>query len=370
MKQLPKNRVIVASAGSRKTTHLVEEALLRTTKRILVTTFTNENLDQLRTYFISRHGCVPRNVTLITWYAFLLQECARPYQRTLTAGPRIKSIFFDALPKAVTRVKKVKADQYYLTRTRDLYRDRAAEFVCAVDDESGGHVIGRLERIFDCAFIDEVQDLASYDLDLLDKLFASKIEVVCVGDPRQATFSTNRGLKNKKYAGGAGFMKWLKEPVRAKHLVIEERTQSFRCNQQICDFADQLYPDLPKTESVEVVATLHDGIFFVPEGEVREYVKAYEPVVLRYDKRAKTLGLRAHNFGASKGRTYDRVLIFPTTPMNKYLATKNLAGAGDVSKFYVAVTRARYSVAFVTSVPSSAPAPKPPSDDPADHDCL
>jgi len=232
-----------------------------------------------------------------------------------------------------------------------LYRDRAAEFVCGVDDLSDGLVVGRLERIFDCVFIDEVQDLASYDLDLLDKLFDSKMEVICVGDPRQATFSTNRGLKNSKYAGGAGFMKWLKEPGRAKRLTMEERTQSFRCNQSICDFADALYPDLPKTESVDVAATPHDGIFFVSEEEVPEYVTTYAPVVLRYDKRAKTLGLRALNFGASKGRTYDRILIFPTKPMKAYLATNDLSSAGDIAKFYVAVTRARFSVAFVAVAP-------------------
>jgi hypothetical protein len=53
------------------------------------------------------------------------------------------------------------------------------------------------------------------------------------------------------------------------------------------------------------------------------------------------------NIGNSKGRTFDRVMIFPTLPMKKYLETKNLDVAGDIAKLYVAVTRARYSVAFV-----------------------
>jgi hypothetical protein len=45
--------------------------------------------------------------------------------------------------------------------------------------------------------------------------------------------------------------------------------------------------------------------------------------------------------------TFDRVLIFPTGPMKAYLKTKDLAKAGDLAKFYVGVTRARYSVTFV-----------------------
>jgi len=55
----------------------------------------------------------------------------------------------------------------------------------------------------------------------------------------------------------------------------------------------------------------------------------------------------AINIGVSKGRTYDRVLIFPTKPMKIYLKTKDIKKAGDISKLYVAITRARFSVAFV-----------------------
>lgn len=43
----------------------------------------------------------------------------------------------------------------------------------------------------------------------------------------------------------------------------------------------------------------------------------------------------------------DRVLIFSTKPVRTYLDTKDISKAGDLEKFNVAVTRARYSVAFV-----------------------
>ncbi|TDD29176.1 hypothetical protein E1287_31465 [Actinomadura sp. KC06] len=53
------------------------------------------------------------------------------------------------------------------------------------------------------------------------------------------------------------------------------------------------------------------------------------------------------NMGQSKGQTFDRVLIFPTSKLKTYLHTCNPADAGDRAKFYVAVTRARHSVSFV-----------------------
>ena len=49
----------------------------------------------------------------------------------------------------------------------------------------------------------------------------------------------------------------------------------------------------------------------------------YNPTILRWDKRADTLGLPAMNIGVSKGSTFDRVLIFPTKPITQYLMTRD-----------------------------------------------
>ena len=57
----------------------------------------------------------------------------------------------------------------------------------------------------------------------------------------------------------------------------------------------------------------------------------------------------------SKGLGFDRVIIYPTAPIIKYLKDGKLTkisngktvNAFDIPKFYVALTRARYSVAIV-----------------------
>ena len=79
------------------------------------------------------------------------------------------------------------------------------------------------------------------------------------------------------------------------------------------------------------------------------YIKEYNPIILRDTKRTETLGYPAINFGSSKGLTFDRVLIFPNGPIQKFLKDgkeENLAPITK-AKFYVGITRARYSVAFV-----------------------
>ena len=55
------------------------------------------------------------------------------------------------------------------------------------------------------------------------------------------------------------------------------------------------------------------------------------------------------NIGVSKGSTFDRVLIFPTKPMLQYIKSGNPDVLAAREHLYVAVTRARHSVAFVVS---------------------
>ena len=128
---------------------------------------------------------------------------------------------------------------------------------------------------------------------------------------------------------------------------IEQRTESWRCNQEICDWADALYPDLPPTQSRNRKRTGHDGVIFLLPYEVAAYVETYQPTVLRWDKIVNTNGLPARNMRGAKGCTFDRVLIFPTRTIREYLRHRDPTDLKSLAALYVAVTRARYSVAFV-----------------------
>lgn len=93
--------------------------------------------------------------------------------------------------------------------------------------------------------------------------------------------------------------------------------------------------------------TEHDGVFFISPADVPDYVAQHNPVVLRPNKDQDTLGLGATNIGVSKGSTYDRVLIFPTASIKRYLTQRDATELKEPEKLYVAVTRARFSAAFV-----------------------
>ena len=171
-----------------------------------------------------------------------------------------------------------------------------------------------------------------------------------VGDPRQVTYHTHDEAKYSQYADGniEGFI----EKECAGYLVeIDDTTlnKTYRNNKDICCFANSIYPNFKPCEYEGQELTNHDGVFFVSSADVDGYLEKYNPVQLR-DSRKKVVNQNypVMTFGESKGLTFDRVLIYQTTPMVQWLfdRRKELKNQSR-SKFYVAVTRAKYSVAIV-----------------------
>ncbi len=345
-KQSSDNRIILASAGSRKTTYLVDEAFALSAKRILITTFTNQNADQLRKYFYQKYGCIPPTVTILPWFTFLLSHCVRPYQHFKYDKHRIDKLILSEGISA--RYKAESDDKHYLLDKRTIYSDKLSKFSIKCNELSSGLVIDRLESLFDLLFVDEVQDFSGEDLDLLQVFLASKIRLTCVGDPRQSTFSTNNSRKNSRFKGfeiEKKFRGWERKGL----CTISSRTDCYRSVQSICDFGDRLYPSMANTVSKNMETVDHLGIFCISKKEAIAYHQTFSPQSLCWNILSNTLGLDAINFGLSKGSTFDRVLIFPTKEIENYLQTGNPENLkdGTKAKLYVAITRAKFSVTFV-----------------------
>ncbi|MCH8823245.1 MAG: UvrD-helicase domain-containing protein [Planctomycetes bacterium] len=208
-------------------------------------------------------------------------------------------------------------------------------------------MLNRLAGIYDEIYVDEFQDMAGWDFDFIRILLQSRIRVLLVGDPRQYTYRTNDAKKNSQYCG-IGILKLASEWASENLCQLENHARSYRCNQKICDYADTLWPDLEPTLSLNYNTTSHDGIFVVASTELHEYIKTFSPAILRYDRRTPAYGFSASNFGVVKGITFGRVLILSHGKIKNYLKSGNVEDvAKSIEKFYVAVTRARFSVAFL-----------------------
>lgn len=338
-----KNKVILSVAGSGKTTNIVRKALENPFERSIILTYTIDNYKSIKEKLIKMAKVIPSNIEVSTYYSFLLANGIRPYQNSVYAGPRIKNIYFENIPITKRKIPERNTNYYYFHSAGLIYRDKMAQFVCKCNKATEGGVIQRLEEIYNHIYIDEVQDMAGYDLDFLYLLMRSKIKVTCVGDHRQATYSTNNSLKNKQYKGNKIiklFHKWHKEKLCS----IEHNLICYRCVQDICDFSNLLFPEDELMVSRNRKSTSHDGVFFINTKDIEKYIQMYYPQILRYNKSSKIEGI---NFGKSKGLEFERVLIKPTKKIETYFKTGNIKEIGDIDKFYVAVTRARQSVTFI-----------------------
>jgi DNA helicase II / ATP-dependent DNA helicase PcrA len=340
------NKLIIAAAGSGKTTFLVDEAIKIKDGNVLITTFTDANEGEIRKRFAEKNKSIPHNVTVQTWYSFLLQHGVKPYQGYFFTSD-IKGINLVS-GQSTQGVKKSDVAHYYFDKQPAIYNDKISQFSLECNTVSNGKVLERLSRIYQHIFIDEVQDLAGYDLNLLKELFNSNVNMLLVGDPRQGTYSTSNSNKNKQYRKGAIVHFFEDSTIN----IAKDETSlatNYRSIAPICDLSNRLFPQYPQTTSGNTRATPHDGIFLVKSCDVDSYLAYYTPTQLR-DSKKKTIGndYPIMNFGMSKGLAFDRVLIYPTDPITKWLKNSNSGlAATSRSKLYVAITRALYSVAFV-----------------------
>ena len=339
-------KLITAAAGSGKTTFLIQEAIKITDRNVLITTFTEANEQEIKKKFIEQNKFIPNNVTISTWFSFLLQHGVKPYQGCLTECNIKGMILYNG--QSSKYIAQNNIEKYYFDPHSRIYSDKISKFAIECNKKSKGLVLKRLSIIYSAIFIDELQDLSGYDLEFVKLILNSNyFHILLVGDPRQAVYSTNYSIKNSKYRKSKVINFFDDHSIEIEK-DSSSLSRNYRSIQAICNFSDKLFPSYQKTTSGNHKERGHDGIFLVRQTDVDQYLNEYQPYQLR-DSSRKTItnNYPVMNFGLSKGLTFDRVLIYPTTPIIKWIKNNIDLKPVSKSKLYVAITRARYSVAFV-----------------------
>jgi len=351
------NKLIIAAAGSGKTTFLVDEALKQKEGKVLITTYTQANEAEIRKRIIEKNKCIPKNITVQTWFSFLLKHGVRPFQGILFEK-KIKGLILvnsQSGLKGYTKSKRPiyfgeekEFEKHYFSNALKIYSDKLSKFVFRCNEKSNGNVIDRISRIYSHIFIDEVQDLAGYDLELLKLFFNCSSTTLLVGDPRQGTYSTNSAPKNKQFKK-ANIINFFSDQIENLTKDDTSLMTNYRCNKPICDLSNKLFPNFPPTTSGNNATTEHSGVFFIKPQDVESYLQKFKPVQLRDNKSTNVNeNYKVMNFGEAKGLSFDRVLIYPTLPFIKWLKDNKFELAETSrSKLYVAITRARHSVAII-----------------------
>ncbi|MBS3950092.1 MAG: UvrD-helicase domain-containing protein [Peptococcaceae bacterium] len=145
------NRLIIAAAGSGKTTYIVKEASKIKDKKVLITTFTEANEAEIRNKFYDQNGCIPSNIDVQTWFSFLLEHGVRPFQGTFTDRP-IAGILLVNQKSGVKVDSKSRPiywgerdfDRHYFSNDYRLFTDKIAKLAVRCNEQTDGLVITRL----------------------------------------------------------------------------------------------------------------------------------------------------------------------------------------------------------------------------------
>ena len=195
-----RNIVKISAAGSGKTYDVCKEALevAKNGSRVLITTYTNIGAETVKKEIRKlNEGVLNPLVVIKTWFTFIMSDMIKPYQQFLTN--EINYIkYYDFINKNfLVNYKKLGDMDRYITEQKNVRHEQAASLVMLLNKLSKGKIIRRLEEVYQTIFLDEIQDMAGDDIEIIRHLIISSVNVVCCGDNKQATFQTHYTKKIK-----------------------------------------------------------------------------------------------------------------------------------------------------------------------------
>lgn len=321
-------QLILAVAGSGKTTKILNS--ISPEKRSLVITYTNENVRSLEASLVKNFGRVPDNVYLRSYFSFLYSFCFRPFFSYQLRD----NAFTWRLPN------KFPAKNYpghYVTKNRYLYANRVAKYL--IEQNAVKKIIARLEKYFDSVFVDEVQDFAANDFNLLLELTRANVNFEFVGDFYQHTFDTSRDGNTRANLHKKGVEPFIREFAKyGFEDDTESLKKSYRCSSSVCEFISE-HIGIPIHSHRTDLTSVN---FIQNDKQASEIFNNRDTVKLFYQNHDK-YPCFSNNWGKSKGQnSYGDVCVV----LNKGTAAKFKARElralpnSTRNKLYVACSRA------------------------------
>jgi len=331
-------RVIFAVAGSGKTTHIISKLTLD--KRFLILTYTVNNIQTLRSCIIKKFGYFPDNIKLQSYFVFLHSFCFKPL---LSYCMKSKGINWNKPPEFTLRLRRTD-EKFYMDSNNKLYHNRIAKF-CETQNILSD-INNRIEKYFDCFFIDEIQDFAGHDFNLLKSLVKVNCEILFVGDFFQHTFDTsNDGNVNSAIFNNYNSYKKLFQNMG---LIVDTTTlqNSYRCSKTVCEFIkNNLGISISSTTDRFSILKIIDN-----QIEADNIVNDNSIVKLFYRENYK-YDCYSQNWGGSKGINHYNdvcVVLNKTTKQAFDKQQFSALSAQTKNKLYVACSRANNNLYFVS----------------------
>lgn len=330
-------RIILAVAGSGKTTYLISQLTLD--KRALILTYTDSNYHHLRHKIIQKFGHIPKNIVVETYFTFLYSFCYKPFLHHIWNA---RGINWDVPPSYTLKLKRTDS-RFYIDQHSRLYSNRIAKLVS--NGDTVNDVKKRIEKYFDQLFIDEVQDFGGHDFNLLKEICKVPIRLALVGDFYQHTFDTSRDgqVNSNLYKDYQRYQKHFSDLGLTVDTSILSR--SFRCPPSVCNF-------IKKILNIQIESNKEQDY-------IVDFITGKEEVSkIYYDDNIVKLFLKEHlryhcysnNWGKAKGLdNYSDVCIALYPKILKAYIENDFSKIPDSSrnKLYVACTRANQNIYLI-----------------------
>ena len=327
--------MILAVAGAGKTSYLLDK--INTSDRFLIVTYTIENQESIRTAILSKFGFIPQKIYLYTYFQFLFQFCYKPvYSDKYNAT----GICFEQ-PHQNTLKFKRDNPAFVLDCHRRLYHNRIA-FICK---KSSAKIKNRIDKYFDYFFIDEVQDFAGHDFNLLLDIIPSNTTTLFVGDIYQHTFDTScDGNVNKNLY--KDYNKY-KSKFNKTNMVIDDASLSktYRCSEEICQF-------IRENLGIQIYShqTSRGAVSFINNPDTIREIIEDNHIVKLFLRESNTYNCYSINWGKSKGlNCFNDVCVVLNNKTHRLLKQNKLSElpSSTKSKLYVACTRPHGNLYFI-----------------------
>ncbi|MDR2821591.1 MAG: AAA family ATPase [Mycoplasmataceae bacterium] len=327
-------RIILAVAGSGKTTYLVNQ--IPQEERSLVLTYTESNKLNLQKKIIDRFDNFPKSIRIQTYFSFLYSFCIQPF---LKHESKLNGLIYKTNPN-----KFAKGDKRYLTRNNHLYYNRAAKFV----GEMGLHkdIQKRLEKYYQHLYIDEIQDFAGYDFELLENISRANVNILYVGDFFQHTFDTSRDGTVKQSLHD-DYNKY-KEIFIKLNFIVDEKTlvKSYRCSPQICSYIRNNL-----NINIESHGEHKAEIKYIDNKMDIECIMNNDDIIKLFYKMHYQYRCNSRNWGDCKGTDeYNDVCVVLNNKTLDFYFKDKLKELSNITlnKLYVAISRAHRNVYFIS----------------------
>lgn len=332
------NRVILAVAGSGKTSHIIDE--LKSSGRSLVVTYTENNYRNLQSRIANECKGSSDRIRLYTYFTFLYRFCVRPF---LGDELSMRGINWEIPPEYTNYLPRAE-DQFYLDKNRRLYHNRMSKLL--LERNLVNNVKQRLSKYFDSFFVDEFQDFAGHDFNFLVEFASANVKILLVGDFYQHIYDTSRdGNTNVNLHKN---MVEYRRKLEDKEFVIDDATldKSYRCSPTVCEFVS-------KKMGIDIQSHRKDKtkIEYVDNDELADRLFNDDNMVKLFYELHHKYPCFSENWGKSKGiDSYESICVVLNKKTNDYFKKETLRklAPGTKNKLYVACTRSAKDIYFVS----------------------